>query len=319
MPRDGSSVRDQNWRLRRALKKVREYALADLPEDTIARLKGIVVLEAAEAALADPALAAPGRIEALRLLGSALVVLERGADAESAFGRIFVIDPDYVLPASTSPRVRAVFEPARARWQVAEPCGAKVKQRAQSSSASMRDRCRRRPRSLDAGGSGPGSELSRSAPASWSVRSSMLGRKTWCFAREVTRPVVPADRRLPRCGNDHDPSRRIDGDVPSCDAHSRDVRAGRLLRQLHLRPVRDLRSGRRRLRWRVRRRNDLSQPDRVSGRWPRLRAPRARELCGSLRVRQQWRAHGRRVCADHGRRRGTSSEDKTPIKQCCGP
>ncbi len=79
-----------------------------------------LVLDASEAALADPSLAAADRLEALRLLGSALVVLERGPEAEAAFARIFVIDPDYVLPAGTSPRVRAVFEPARARWQVEE-------------------------------------------------------------------------------------------------------------------------------------------------------------------------------------------------------
>jgi len=42
MPRGGWSSRYQSWRLRRTLRKVREHTLADLPEDTIARLKGTV-------------------------------------------------------------------------------------------------------------------------------------------------------------------------------------------------------------------------------------------------------------------------------------
>lgn len=78
------------------------------------------VVEAANAALSDAGLGDKDRVEALRLLGSALVILERTADAEAAFARIFAVDPEYVLPANTSPRIRAVFDPARARWQVAE-------------------------------------------------------------------------------------------------------------------------------------------------------------------------------------------------------
>ncbi len=78
------------------------------------------VVEASEAALASADLDTKDRIEALRLLGSALVILERTADAEAAFAKVFAVDPDYVLPSNTSPRIRAVFDPARARWQVAE-------------------------------------------------------------------------------------------------------------------------------------------------------------------------------------------------------
>lgn len=42
MPRGGWRARYANWTLRRRLRKVQEYRLADLPEDTIARIKGTV-------------------------------------------------------------------------------------------------------------------------------------------------------------------------------------------------------------------------------------------------------------------------------------
>jgi hypothetical protein len=60
------------------------------------------------------------RSEALRYKASALVVLGQTADAEAAFARIFTMDPEYELPEGTSPRVLAVFGPARARWLVGE-------------------------------------------------------------------------------------------------------------------------------------------------------------------------------------------------------
>jgi len=78
------------------------------------------VVEAAETALASPDLTAKDRVEALRLRGSALIILERAPDAEAVFAKIFALDPDYTLPANTPPRIRSVFDPARARWQVAE-------------------------------------------------------------------------------------------------------------------------------------------------------------------------------------------------------
>ena len=78
------------------------------------------VVEATTAALASTELTDKDRVEALRLLGSALVILERTVEAEAAFARIFPIDPEYTLPANTSPRIRGVFDPAHARWQVEE-------------------------------------------------------------------------------------------------------------------------------------------------------------------------------------------------------
>lgn len=60
------------------------------------------------------------KVEALRLKGSALVVLGRTDEAEATFIRIFAIDPNFELPDDTSPRVLAVFRPVRATWQVAE-------------------------------------------------------------------------------------------------------------------------------------------------------------------------------------------------------
>jgi hypothetical protein len=75
-------------------------------------------------ASADAVIAAPDakpaeRIDALRLKGSALAILPgREADAVAAFEALFEIDPDYELPAGTSPRIAKVFGPAKAGWQV---------------------------------------------------------------------------------------------------------------------------------------------------------------------------------------------------------
>ena len=76
--------------------------------------------ELVDAALARADLTHAERIEALRLRGFLFVVFERPTEAEHVFAQIFALDPDYELPASTSPRFQAVFGPARARWQVAE-------------------------------------------------------------------------------------------------------------------------------------------------------------------------------------------------------
>lgn len=78
------------------------------------------VVEASQSAIASTDIDKKDRVEALRLLGAALVILEKNAEAEAAFAQIFPVDPDYVLPENTSPRIRAVFDPAKARWQVAE-------------------------------------------------------------------------------------------------------------------------------------------------------------------------------------------------------
>lgn len=60
------------------------------------------------------------KIEALRIAGSALVVLDRPDDAAHVFEQLFALAPDYQMPPKTSPRLLAIFEPTRARWQVAE-------------------------------------------------------------------------------------------------------------------------------------------------------------------------------------------------------
>ena len=73
---------------------------------------------ASDAVLAASDATPPERIEALRLRGSALVVLGRDSDAVAAFEALLEIDPDYELPDGTSPRILAVYQPARAGWQV---------------------------------------------------------------------------------------------------------------------------------------------------------------------------------------------------------
>ena len=103
-------------------------ASADLalskPADDLARARasyGDLEYEAAIAS-ADRALAGtPGRddrIEALRIRAFALSVLGRDAEAAAAFVAILAIRPQFELPEKTSPRVLAVFRPARSRWEL---------------------------------------------------------------------------------------------------------------------------------------------------------------------------------------------------------
>lgn len=77
-----------------------------------------LVVERAEAALADRAATRAQRLEALRLAGSALAVLGKSDESAAAFTRALALDPDFELPDRTSPRILAVFRPARARWRV---------------------------------------------------------------------------------------------------------------------------------------------------------------------------------------------------------
>jgi hypothetical protein len=57
-------------------------------------------------------------IEALRLKAFALAVLGRDDEAASAFVAILAIAPRFELPEQTSPRILAVFRPARSRWEL---------------------------------------------------------------------------------------------------------------------------------------------------------------------------------------------------------
>ena len=58
------------------------------------------------------------RVEAYRLTASAEAALGRDEDAGRAFERLLDLDPTYRFPPTTSPRILAAIEPARARWQV---------------------------------------------------------------------------------------------------------------------------------------------------------------------------------------------------------
>ena len=78
------------------------------------------VLALTQQALVAPDLTPKQRLEALRLEGFALVVLERRDDATQVFLQLFALDPEYQLPPKSSPRLLEVFEPARAQWQVTE-------------------------------------------------------------------------------------------------------------------------------------------------------------------------------------------------------
>lgn len=78
------------------------------------------VIEAADLVIADAAAQKNDRVEAWRWRGVALAVLGRNDEATQAFLQIFPLDPDYQLPDDTSPRILALFRPARATWEVAE-------------------------------------------------------------------------------------------------------------------------------------------------------------------------------------------------------
>jgi hypothetical protein len=75
------------------------------------------VVAAADRALASQPTTAE-TLDALRLKGSGLVVLDRRPEAEATFELIFDHDSDYALPDGASPDVRLAFRRARATWQV---------------------------------------------------------------------------------------------------------------------------------------------------------------------------------------------------------
>jgi hypothetical protein len=77
-----------------------------------------LVVVAAQRVTADASSTRDQRVEALRLEGSALVVLDRNDEATRVFGELFALAPDYELPEGTSPSILSVFRPARAAWQV---------------------------------------------------------------------------------------------------------------------------------------------------------------------------------------------------------
>jgi len=78
-------------------------------------------IELADSVLADAKTGCRARIEALRIKGSALTVLEgRGEAAAAAFREIFAFDSEYQLADEVPARYRSAFEAARAAWLVDE-------------------------------------------------------------------------------------------------------------------------------------------------------------------------------------------------------
>ena len=57
-------------------------------------------------------------VEALRLAGSAQAVLGMRGPATKTFESLLAIAPGFRLPEDSSPRIRAIFEPVRARWLI---------------------------------------------------------------------------------------------------------------------------------------------------------------------------------------------------------
>ena len=73
-----------------------------------------LVLGDTDQVAADPAATTAQRTGALFLRGSALVVLDRASDAAAAFDSLLALDPAYLPPPDTPPKIRAAFAGARA-------------------------------------------------------------------------------------------------------------------------------------------------------------------------------------------------------------
>lgn len=74
-------------------------------------------IQVLSAALMRPNNTKEQRIEIHRLLALDYITLGRKDEAESAVRGLLVIEPDYQLPASESPRFRDFFAEARKRWE----------------------------------------------------------------------------------------------------------------------------------------------------------------------------------------------------------
>lgn len=78
-----------------------------------------VAIEVLDRLLQDPDLARKERIEAYRLLGVAYAAKGASDSAEAAFGALLELEPSYVLDPRLSPKIRSVFD--RAKAKVARP------------------------------------------------------------------------------------------------------------------------------------------------------------------------------------------------------
>jgi hypothetical protein len=77
------------------------------------------VIDAARAARTAPGATPRLRAEAFGLEASAQVVMGDEAAAATTFASMFAADPSYELPPGTSPRVLAIYRPARSAWDQA--------------------------------------------------------------------------------------------------------------------------------------------------------------------------------------------------------
>lgn len=95
-----------------------------LPQDLVA--KGQVLfddqqyeesIQALSAALLRPSNTKEQKVEIYRLLALNYITLGRKDEAESAVRGLLVIEPDYQMPASESPRFRDFFAQTRKKWE----------------------------------------------------------------------------------------------------------------------------------------------------------------------------------------------------------
>jgi len=99
-------------------------APAAAPVDLIARGQALFddqqyeeSVQTLSAALLRPSNTKAQRVEIHRLLALNYITLGRKDEAESAIRGLLVIEPNYQLPASESPRFRDVFTAVRAKWE----------------------------------------------------------------------------------------------------------------------------------------------------------------------------------------------------------
>ena len=72
-------------------------------------------IELLDRVLQDPDLSRKERVEAYRLLGIAYAAKGKPDSAEAAFAALLELEPDFVLDPLLSPKIRTIFEQARAK------------------------------------------------------------------------------------------------------------------------------------------------------------------------------------------------------------
>lgn len=95
-----------------------------LPQDLVARGQALFEdqryeesIQTLSAALLRPNNTTEQKVDVYRLLALNYITLDRKEEADSTIRGLLVVQPDYQLPASESPRFRDFFKTSRAKWE----------------------------------------------------------------------------------------------------------------------------------------------------------------------------------------------------------